>query len=205
MSTATWWEGLGGGPIVLLLAAVLAAGCGAAPAVRIPTASASPSASTTPLAPGVRVPVAEASPPTYTISTKYPLPSGVSAATVAQDVVIDNLIENVAIQRGDAALLSYADCGNWLAAEQRAITKNRLGRISVVSIHDQITELQLGYQPDPNNAAAVAAVIVAGQEVEVTTSGKGKAITLTSKFDVLQWLVLSPQAHRYLTCDSASS
>ncbi|NNM96013.1 MAG: hypothetical protein HKL89_00155, partial [Candidatus Dormibacteraeota bacterium] len=46
----------------------------------------------------------------------HPLPSGVSAAQVVKDVQIDNLLENIAIERQDPGLLQYADSGDWLLA-----------------------------------------------------------------------------------------
>ncbi len=188
----------------VLAALCLVAGCGAAPPVPIPSASPSPSASPTTIAPGVRVPGSNVQPPTYTVSTTHPLPSGVSAAAVAQDVVIDNLIENVAIERDDPALLAYADCGNWLAAEEATISKNRAASVTVLSIRDEISSMELGFQRDPNDPSVTAAVTITGVEVEVSRSGRGTPTTATSSFDVLQWLSLSNSARRYLTCDSAS-
>lgn len=188
----------------VLAAVCLAVGCGAAPPVAIPSPSPSPSASPTTIAPGVRVPRSEVQTPAYTVSTTHPLPSGVSAAAVAQDVVIDNLIENVAIERGDPALLAYADCGNWLAAEEATIAKNRAASITVVSIRDEISSMELGFQPDPNDPSVTAAVTITGVEVEVSRNGLGTPTTATTTFDVLQWLALSTSGRRYLTCDSAS-
>ena len=186
------------------LVAWLAAGCGAAPSVPIPSVSPTPAASPTTIAPGVQVPTTEVKVPTYTVSTSHPLPSGVSAATVAQDVVIDNLIENVAIERGDAALLPYADCGNWLAAEQATIAKNHENSISVVSVRDEVTSMKLGFQSDPNDSAATAAVTLTGVEVEVSRNGSAGPKTSNTAFAVLQWLSFSTATGRYLTCDSAS-
>jgi hypothetical protein len=142
--------------------------------------------------------------PTYTVSTTHPLPSGVSAAALAQDVVIDNLIENLAIERGDPALLTYADCGNWLTAEEATISKNKAGSVTVVSIRDEISSMELGFQPDPNDPSVTAAVTITGVEVEVTRTGHGTPTSATTNFDVLQWLSLSNSIRRYLTCDSAS-
>ncbi len=186
------------------LVAWLAAGCGAAPPVPIPSVSPSPAASPTTIAPGIQVPTTEVKTPTYTVSTSHPLPSGVSAATVAQDVVIDNLIENLAIERGDATLLTYADCGNWLAAEKLTIAKNHSASISVLSIKDDVTSMQVGFQPDPNNSSATAAVALAGTEIEVSRAGSAGPKTSRTAFSVLLWLSFSLGAARYLTCDSAA-
>ncbi len=186
------------------LVAWLAAGCGAAPPVPIPSVSPSPAASPTTIAPGVQVPTTEVKVPTYTVSTSHPLPSGVSAATVAQDVVIDNLIENVAIERGDAGLLPYADCGNWLAAETLSINQASGGSIHVLSVTDTFSEVQVGFKPDPGNSAAAAATILTGLETERVRSSSGSITTKTSHFSVIRWLVWSPAKTRFLTCDLGS-
>ena len=186
------------------LAACLAAGCGAAPPVAIPSASPSPTASPTTIAPGVQVPASEVKLPPYTVSTTHPLPAGVSAATVAQDVVIDNLIENVAIERGDSALLAYADCGNWLAAESLAITQAKGNGETVLSVTDAFSEVQVGFKSDPSNSAVTAATILVGSETQRVRSGGDSVTTKTSPFSVLRWLAWSPTQKRFLTCDLGS-
>jgi hypothetical protein len=157
------------------------------------------------LAPGVRVKKAQLALPSYSVSTSYPLPSGVSAKTVVEDVQIDDLIENVAIERQQPGLLKYADSGDWLGAIQREITQDRTQDLKVISITDNVTSIQAGYQVDPSNSAAKAAVIVQGSEVEVERLSDGKRHTKTSSFDVLRWLLWTAAISRYLTCDTGSS
>jgi hypothetical protein len=189
----------------MLAALCLAAGCGAAPPVAIPSASPSPTASPTMIAPGVRVPGSEVQIPPYAVSTTHPLPSGVSAATVAQDVVIDNLIENVAIERGDPTLLPYADCGNWLAAEEQEMGQAK-GRGEVfLSVRDAFIQVEIGFQPDPSDPSASAAAILTGTETQRVRSSTGAVTVKTSYFSVIRWLVWSPTVDRYLTCDLGSS
>ncbi len=185
----------------VLAALCLVAGCGAAPPVPIPSASPSPSASPTTIAPGVRVPGSNVQPPTYTVSTTHPLPSGVSAAAVAQDVVIDNLIENVAIERDDPALLAYADCGNWLAAEGQEMGQAKSRGEVVLSVTDVFSHVEVGFQPDPSNSSAEAAAILTGTERQRVRSPTGAVTVKTSSFSVIRWLVWSPTVSRYLTCD----
>ena len=188
----------------VLAAACLAVGCGAAPPVAIPSPSPSPSASPTTIAPGVRVPRSEVQTPVYTVSTTHPLPSGVSAAAVAQDVVIDNLIENVAIERGDPTLLSYADCGNWLAAEGQEIARNRALGVRVLSVADNLNSVSVGFEPDPANSSVVAAATVAGVETRTTeTAGKSPTTSKTA-FHAILWFSWSSAAGRYLVCDAGN-
>ena len=186
------------------LVAWLAAGCGAAPPVPIPSISPSPAASPTTIAPGVQVPTTEVKVPTYTVSTSHPLPSGVSAATVAQDVVIDNLIENLAIERGDATLLTYADCGNWLAAEKQEILKNSASGIQVLSLTDRLESVSVGFQPDPANPDVVAAATVTGTETRTTQQEGKPPQTSRSQFDAILWFGRPPAAQRYLVCDAGT-
>ncbi|MGA9774989.1 MAG: hypothetical protein WBU92_03605, partial [Candidatus Dormiibacterota bacterium] len=124
--------------------------------------------------------------------------------TVAQDVVIDNLIENVAIERGDAALLTYADCGNWLAAEQREVTQNHSLGVVVVSLRDQLLSLELGFQPDPSDPSAVASVIAVGTETRTTKTAGQLPVTTHKPFDALLWLAWSSSTRRYLVCDTGT-
>ena len=186
----------------LCLTAVV--GCGSTGSVLIPKASPTPKPATTPLAPGVRVADSELQLPAYTVSVSHPLPSGVSAALVVKDVQIDNLLENIAIERQDPGLLQYADSGDWLLAEQGEIASNRRQGLVVRSVRDTIASIQAGFQVDPNNPRATAAVIVAGTEIEVQILANGKARTQSTHFDVLEWLAWSAPIHRYLTCDTAS-
>ncbi|MGC8473469.1 MAG: hypothetical protein ACP5PW_03545, partial [Candidatus Dormibacteria bacterium] len=118
--------------------------------------------------------------------------------------VIDNLIENVAIERGDAALLSYADCGNWLAAETLSISQASGSGTHVLSVADTFSEVQVGFKPDPSNSAAAAATILTGFETEKVRAASGAVTTKTSPFSVIRWLVWSSRQKRYLTCDLGS-
>ncbi len=186
------------------LVAWLAAGCGAAPSVPIPSVSPSPAASPTTIAPGVQVPTTEVQIPTYTVSTSHPLPSGVSAATVAQDVVIDNLIENVAIERGDTALLTYADCGNWLAAVTQEIQTNTGRGIHVARVSDAVTSMAVGTKVDPAAPSLTIAIVITGTETESSNSASGSA-TKSTPFAVIRWVVWNTALDRYLTCDTGSS
>ncbi|MHB8313889.1 MAG: hypothetical protein ACYDD0_11440 [Candidatus Dormibacteria bacterium] len=186
----------------LCLAALV--GCGSPGSVLIPKASPTPKPATTALAPGVRVADSELQLPAYTVSVSHPLPSGVSAALVVKDVQIDNLLENIAIERQDPALLQYADSGDWLLAEKGEIASNQRQGLVVRSVRDTIDSIQAGFQVDPNNPRASAAVIVAGTEIEVELLADGKIHTRSTHFDVLEWLVWSAPNKRYLTCDTAS-
>ena len=188
----------------VLAAVCLAVGCGAAPPVAIPSASPFPSASPTTIAPGVRVPRSEVQTPVYTVSTTHPLPSGVSAAAVAQDVVIDNLIENVAIERGDPALLAYADCGNWLTSIGQEIRKDKAKGVTVLSVRDSVATVVVGTKTDPADPSLTIAVVVTGTEVERAKSGSGPIDTSTS-FAVIRWFAWDSELRRYLTCDTGSS
>ena len=190
--------------IPVLAAACVAAGCGAAPPVPIPSANPSPSSSPTTIAPGVQVPPADVRTPAYTVSTTHPLPSGVSAATVAQDVVIDNLIENIAIERGDPALLAYADCGNWLAAEQQEISRDQTSAVKVLSVTDRLNGVSVGYQSDPANSTVVAAAVVTGVETRTTKPTGSPEKTSQTPFRAILWFAWSASAGRYLICDAGN-
>lgn len=203
-ATARWRYRVNLGLVIPILVTVLV-GCGANSQVRIPRASPTPGTKTVELAPGVRVKKAQLALPSYSVSTSYPLPSGVSAKTVVEDVQIDDLIENVAVERQQPGLLKYADSGDWLGAIQQEITQDRTQDLKVISITDNVTSIQAGYQVDPSNSAAKAAVIVQGSEVEVERLSDGKRHTKTSSFDVLRWLLWTAAISRYLTCDTGSS
>ncbi len=186
------------------LAACLAAGCGAAPPVAIPSASPSPTASPTTIAPGVEVPASDVKVPPYSVSTTHPLPAGVSAATVARDVVIDNLIENVAIERGDAALLTYADCGNWLAAVAQEIQSDKGHGTHVVSVSDTVAAMDVGTKADPAAPSLTIAIVITGTETELSTTGSQQTKKSTP-FAVIRWVLWDAGLGRYLTCDTGSS
>lgn len=184
--------------------ALALAGCGAS-TVPIPRASPSPRAQATVIAPGVTVPKTQLATPSFTVSTSHPLPTGVSAEQVVQDVQIDNLIENIAIERQDAALLAYADTGDWLAAIADEISTNAHNHTKILSINDVLNSVEVGFQPDPQDASATASVILKGSEVQVEINQNGKRTEHTQQFDVLRWLVWSQPVGRYLTCDTGSA
>jgi len=186
------------------LFAVALAGCGSSTAT-IPKGTPSPKPQVTAIAPGVTVPKAQVALPSYTVSSSHPLPSGVSAQQVVQDVQIDNVIENIAIERQDPALLAYADTGDWLAAIADEISTNAHNHMKVLSIKDYLTSVEVGFQPDPQDASATASVILKGSELQIETNKQGGRTLHTQPFDVLRWLVWSPQLGRYLTCDTGSS
>jgi hypothetical protein len=153
----------------------------------------------------VRVKKAQLALPSYSVSTSYPLPSGVSAKTVVEDVQIDDLIENVAVERQQPGLLKYADSGDWLASEQGEISQNKKVGTVVLSIVDRFTSISVGFRTDPNDSGASAAVILQGIETRRQRSGQGVDSEKSTTFDILQWLVWAPSLKRYLTCDTASS
>jgi hypothetical protein len=181
---------------------VWTAACASAPA-RIPSASATPSATPTTIAPDVSVNPSELVLPPYTVSTANPLPAGVSAKRVVQDVVIDDLIENAAIERQEPGLLAYSDTGDLLEAEQQEIATNSSNNVRVLDIRDSITSVQVGSKADPNNSLATMATIVQGTEYREQRTGSGAPASTSQKFQVLLWVVWSPAETRYLLCDTA--
>jgi|GEM_PF-6441909 len=186
------------------LFAVALAGCGSSTAT-IPKGTPSPKPQVTAIAPGVTVPKAQVALPSYTVSSSHPLPSGVSAQQVVQDVQIDNVIENIAIERQDPALLAYADTGDWLAAEKTEISQNTANQVKVLSISDTLTSVQVGFQVDPNDAQAVAAVISEGTEVQTQRTATSPDASHTTHFAVIQWVQWASTLHRYVLCDTASA
>ncbi|HEY6539030.1 MAG TPA: hypothetical protein VI138_08360, partial [Candidatus Dormibacteraeota bacterium] len=77
--------------------------------------------------------------------------------------------------------------------------------LTILTVRDEITDVQVGSKPDPNNPSAQAAAIVQGSEYE-REQARASAATHTSRpFDVLLWLVWSTSAKRYLLCDTADS
>lgn len=179
---------------------VCTAACASAPA-RIPSASATPVVRPTTIAPGVSVAPSELVLPPYTVSTSNPLPPGVSAATVVKDVVIDDLIENAALVRSDPSLLAYSDVGGVLAVDQSQISANKSTGLRLLSIDDAVSNMALGRQTDPNNAAAQIAVVVRGTETTKQRSNANKPRTSVENFKVQIWLLWSTTADRYLQCD----
>ncbi|MGH7642064.1 MAG: hypothetical protein ACRENX_03460 [Candidatus Dormibacteria bacterium] len=143
--------------------------------------------------------------PPYTVSTTNPLPAGVSAKRVVRDVVVDDLIENAAIQKRDPTLLTYSDSGNLLQSERQEIVTNKSGGITVLSIRDSITNIEVGSKADPNNSSVQSAAIVQGTEVREQRIRSGVRTRSSHQFQVLLWLVWSQANLRYLLCDTADA
>jgi hypothetical protein len=181
---------------------VWTAACAGAPA-RIPSAAATPSAAPTTIAPGVSVNPSQLVLPPYTASTSNPLPAGVSAQRVVKDVVIDDLIENAALERRDPGLLAYSDAGDLLRSEQQEIATDISDKVTVLNIRDEITSVQVGSKADPNNSSAQMATIVQGMEIRNQSTGTGSPTSSSQQFQVLLWVVWSPTQSRYLLCDTA--
>jgi hypothetical protein len=186
------------------LVVTCAAGCGSSIAV-IPKGKPTPKPAMVSIAPGVRVPSSQVVVPVFTVSSSHPLPSGVSAQLVVKDAEIDNLIENVAIERQDPALLAYADAGDWLAAEEGEIAHDKSAQITVLSIKDAVTSVEVGFQPDPNDSNADAAVITRGTERQIERVGVGRPVTKVTAFAVIQWLQWAPKLGRFVLCDTADA
>lgn len=186
------------------LVVTCAAGCGSSIAV-IPNGTPTPKPAMVSIAPGVRVPSSQVAVPVFTVSSSHPLPSGVSAQLVVKDAEIDNLIENVAIERQDPALLAYADAGDWLAAEKGEIAHDRSAQITVLSIKDAVTSVQVGSKVDPQAPSIHVAVLMVGFETRVIASpGVARKVT-RARFDALLWLQWSAKTRRFLIWDAASS
>ena len=182
------------------LMVMLTAACASAPA-EIPSAKPSPSAAPTTIAPGVRVNPSQLRLPPYSVSTSNPLPAGTSARMVVEDFVADNLIENSAIERGDAALLKYADAGGMLSVNQALITSDQAKGSHFLTIDDTVSSLVLGRETDPNDPSAVLALNVEGVEKTQTRSQTGSVGHKVADFHVLVWVIWSPTLSKYLRCD----
>jgi hypothetical protein len=189
--------------VPILLTALV--GCGGNSQVRVPRASPTAGTKTVELAPGLRVDKAKLALPPFSVSTSYPLPSGVSSKTVVEDVQIDDLIENVAIERQEPALLTYADSGDWLASEEGEISQNKQSGTVVLSITDTVSDVVVGAEKDPQNSQADTAAVVTGAETRITRQPNHHNSTSTEAFDALLWLLWSPTQNRYKVCDTAAS
>lgn len=121
------------------------------------------------------------------------------------DVVIDDLIENAALERQDSALLAYSDTGDRLQAEQQEISTDTADKITVLSIVDDISSIQVGSKADPNNASAQVAAIVQGKETREQRIGSDPRTHSMKSFQVLLWILWSPAQMRYLLCDTADA
>ena len=186
------------------LMVVWTAACASAPA-KIPPATMRPSAAPTTIAPGVSVSQSELALPPYSVSTSNPLPAGVNPKRVVRDVVIDDLIENAALERRDAGLLAYSDTGDLLQSERQEIATDKSDGLTVLSIRDTITGIQVGSKADPNNPSAQMAIIVKGTETREQRTGSEAVDHSTRHFQVLLWVVWSPTQTRYLLCDTANA
>ena len=186
------------------LMVVWTAACASAPA-KIPPATMRPSAAPTTIAPGVSVSPSELALPPYSVSTSNPLPAGVTAKRVVRDVVIDDLIENAALERRDPGLLAYSDTGDLLQSERQEIATDKSDDLTVLSIRDTITGIQVGSKADPNNPSAQMAIIVKGTETREQRTGSEAVDHSTRHFQVLLWVVWSPTQTRYLLCDTANA
>lgn len=203
VAAATLRRNRGVWALALGLMATCLVGCGSS-VVAIPKGKPSPKPAMVTIAPGVRVPSSQVALPDYKVSSTHPLPSGVSAQQVVKDAEIDNLIENIAIERQDPALLAYADTGDWLAAIKGEIANNLQQHLRVISVTDLVSAIKVGFQPDPRNSLADATVIIQGTEVEVERLSSGKLVKRSQAFDVLRWFVWNSAEKRYLTCDTGS-
>ncbi|MHB1576774.1 MAG: hypothetical protein ACYCX9_09730 [Candidatus Dormibacteria bacterium] len=204
VAAATLRRNRGVWALALGLMAACLVGCGSS-VVAIPKGKPSPKPAMVTIAPGVRVPSSQVALPDYKVSSTHPLPSGVSAQQVVKDAEIDNLIENIAIERQDPALLAYADTGAWLAAERGEISHDKSAQITVLSIKDSVTSVEVGSKVDPQVPTVRVAVIITGSETRVaTTATAGRAMT-TKKFDALLWLQWDAKIQRFLICDTAAS
>ena len=186
------------------LMVVWTAACASAPA-KIPPATMRPSAAPTTIAPGVSVSPSELALPPYSVSTSNPLPAGVNPKRVVRDVVIDDLIENAALERRDPGLLAYSDTGDLLQSERQEIATDKSDDLTVLSIRDTITGIQVGSKADPNNPSAQMAIIVKGTETREQRTGSEAVDHSTRHFQVLLWVVWSPTQTRYLLCDTANA
>ena len=185
------------------LMVVWTAACASAPA-KIPPATTRPSAAPTTIAPGVSVSPSELALPPYSVSTSNPLPAGVNPKRMVRDVVIDDLIENAALERRDPGLLAYSDNGGVLALDQNQIAKDESSDVRVLNIEDSVSNVELGTQADPNNPAADIAVVVQGVETTRERADSHKPHTTVEDFKVLVWLIWSAGKGRYLQCDAST-
>ncbi len=197
----SWSAGLSVG---LGLTVSLIAAC-ASPPAKIPFASPSPSEAATTIAPGVEASPSQLQLPPYTVSITNPLPAGISPTQVVTDVVVDNLIENAALEKGDPNLLADADTGDLLESEQQDLATSGSDRIKVLMVQDDISSVQLGSKGDPNDVSANIAAIVEGSETRQVRDAAGVVTSKTAQFDVLLWAVWAPTLNRYLLCDEAAS
>lgn len=182
------------------IAAMWTAACASSP-TPIPVASATPTASPTTIAPGVAVSPSLLALPPYSISPSNPLPADISAALVVKDIIVDDLVENAALERRDPALLAFADSGDVLALDQQQIATNASGGIRVLTVADIVSNMELGARPDPNNSSSTVAVVVQGTETTSERVGSGTPRRTSQNFKVLIWVIWSPDESRYLQCD----
>ncbi len=143
--------------------------------------------------------------PPYTVSSTNPLPAGVSAKQVVQDVVIDNLIENAALVDSRPSLLGYSDYGDVLQLDESQIASNVSSGVDVLRVTDSVTSMTLGTKMDPNNAASDLALDIRGTQVTRQRDRAGKVTSNKGGFAILLWVIWSSSHDRYLECDVSSS
>lgn len=188
----------------LACALMLLSACSSSPA-KIPSASARPSAKPTTIAPGVRVSPSELALPPYSVSSTNPLPAGVSVRQVVKDVVIDNSIENAALESNRASLLQYSDSGALLGLDTTQVQDDQSQHLTILQVRDSVSSMQAGSASDPNNPASNIALKVIGSEYTRERIDSGKVRTMDRPFDITMWLVWSAPIDRYLACDVSSS
>ena len=190
--------------LVALVSPAVAAGCGGGAPTRIPkptAAHATPLPTPVQLAPGVAVSPRQLTIPPYTISGAHPPPAGTPVRTVMLNLVEDNYIENIAIERANKSLLKFADAGALLSAEAATIASNQSKGIHVTSIVDHIASATVGSQQDPGLPGTTLAVILSGTEIAVHKVGAAAPVQQSLTFNVIVWLHES--SGKYLLVDLA--
>ncbi len=165
--------------------------------VRIPK----PTPDVTLVAPGLDIPQAAIQSIPFTISSTNPLPQSVSASLLARDVLIDNAIENRAVETGRAGYLRYADEGALLASERAEIASDAQNKIEVLSIVDRFSSVTLGVKTDPNNPSASLSALLTGTEIRTEQTGNKPMRRSITTFQDFFWLLWDAARGRYLLCD----
>ncbi len=183
--------------------ALLVTACGSAE-VQIPHGSPLSSApADVTIAPGVAVPAEALALPPYSESASRPPPTGVDQRLLVKDFIEDNLIENAALERGDAHLLQYADANGMLSVNSTAIADDLSQSTRMISVSDSFQSVTVGTKPDPNNSGIQLALLVTGTEWTVVRHGSGPTVRKSDPFRALVWMIWSGQMRRYLRCDLA--
>ena len=116
-------------------------------------------------------------------------------------MIIDDLIENLALVRAAPELLMYSDSGGVLTIDRNQIATDESTGTRVISVEDSVSNMQVGAQADPNNSASKIAVLVQGTETTRERSPSHPPHTTVANFKVLVWVVWSKEDDRYLQCD----